>query len=357
MAYIYKRGKYWWVGYNDGTPKQASLKVTAQGKAKVLLADYQAREARHYTGNKTLTVKTEIAGLFDEYLWNRTFRPETRKWYGWCKETFLDFCEAENLRFVSSITVAAVERYYNGRRHGAHSNEKNKKKAERRKKAGTPGGARSNLRALRAVLGYAVKKGYLQQNPALHVKAEKPVKKIFRTLSFEDVEHILEAARKRSPAIYPLYAIGYYAGLRANELRYLEGRDINYSDGYLLVRSKPENLIKDHQERRIPLNSKLREILKSVEPGKKWLFETQDGRPRVNNLNRELKLIAKAAGVTAPEDVSLQILRETFGSHLRRKGVDIALISQYMGHSSIDVTLRHYAHIAIEQTHKEIDLL
>ena len=41
----------------------------------------------------------------------------------------------------------------------------------------------------------------------------------------------------------------------------------------------------------------------------------------------------------------------------RRRGVDIALISQYMGHSTVDVMLRHYAHIPIEMTHEEIDKL
>ncbi len=320
---------------------QRSLRVTSRKAAELLLSEYQLREAKFRHNSKLLQPNKAIIEVFTEYINFRVQRQRTKDWYAWAAKFFLAHCEKEGINYVHEIDIACVENFYKSR----HSV--------------SPGGARSNLRALKAVLNYAVEKGYIQENPANKVKLAKPVKKIFRALSFEEIDKLLYRARERSPLLFPIYATAYFAGLRANELRYLEPKDINFKENYIIVRSKPENRIKDHQERIIPLNSKLKEILlKHIKrnPPQKWLFETKDGRPRVNNLNRELKEIAKQVGIN-PEGMCLQVLRETFGSHLRKKGVDIGLISEYMGHSSIDVTLRHYAHIKIEQTHREIDRL
>ncbi len=314
------------------------MRVTSRKAAELLLSEYQLREAKFRHNSKLLQPNKPIIEVFTEYINFRVQRQRTKDWYAWAAKFFLAHCEKEGINYVHEIDIACVENFYKSR----HSV--------------SPGGARSNLRALKAVLNYAVEKGYIQENPANKVKQVKPTRKIFRSLSFEEIEKLLYRARERSPLLFPIYATAYYAGLRANELRYLEPQDINFKEGYIIVRSKPENPIKDHQERIIPLNSKLKEILLKHKPGKKWFFETQGGRPRINNLNRELKLIAEQVGIN-PEGVNLQVLRETFGSHLRKKGVDIGLISEYMGHSSIDVTLRHYAHIKIEQTHREIDRL
>lgn len=338
MAYIYRRGKYFWVGYTLGRPLQKSLKVTSRDAARRLLGEYQLLEAKHANNSQVIIIKQDIEGAFAEFIENRSGRERTKEWYEYCKAYFLTFCEEQGLKVISDINITAVEEFY-----------------QRRKRV-APDGARSNMRALRALLNYAIKKGYAHSNPAKAVKVDKPVKKLFRDLSFDEVKKLLTTAKKHGKAFYPLYAAAYYAGLRAGELVYLEPADVNYREGYIHVVSKPENRIKDDQERKVPLNSHLKGILKAVKPTGKWLFGTKTGAARVNNLNREIKRLGKLAGIEV-KGLKLQVLRETFGSHLRRRGVDIALISQYMGHSSIDVTLRHYANIPLEETHKEIDLL
>jgi integrase/recombinase XerD len=339
MAFKYRRGKYYWVGYYEGKKLlRKSLKVTSQAAANLLLAEYQLIEAKSRHNSKLIIIKKKITDIFTEFKDNRPVRMKTKEWYEWCEKYFLNFCEEKGVEYIKDVTFEHLKEFYKTRCLEA------------------PGGAKSNMRALRAIFNYALKKGYIYENLAKEVELEKPIKKIFRDLSFEEIDRLLAAAIKHSPSYYPLFAAGYYVGLRAGELRYLEPNDINFKEGYVYVKSKPENLIKDHQERKIPLNKKLRDILSTVKPGKKYFFETKEGTPRVNNLNREIKRIGKIAGINT-RGLNMQVLRESFGSHLRKRGVDIALISQYMGHSSIDVTLRHYAHIKIEQTHDEINLL
>lgn len=104
----------------------------------------------------------------------------------------------------------------------------------------------------------------------------------------------------------------------------------------------------------IPLNAKLREILQALPRQDRFIFLTRSGVPWKNNLYREFQKVVSAAGL---KDVSIQTLRETFGSHLLRKGVSIYLVSKYLGHSSVDVTTRHYAHIPIEMTHDAVNVL
>lgn len=339
MAFKYRRGKYYWVGYYEGKKLlRKSLKVTSQAAANLLLAEYQLIEAKSRHNSKLIIIKKTITDIFTEFKDNRAVRIRTKEWYEWCEKYFLAFCKEKDVEYIKDITFEHLKEFYKTRM------------------IKSPGGAKSNMRALMAIFNYALKEGYIHENLVKKVKIEKPTKKIFRDLSFEEIDSLLTVAKKHSPSHYPLFAVGYYVGLRAGELRYLEPDDINYKEGYIYVQSKPENLIKDHQERKIPLNKKLREILSTVKPGKKYLFETKEGTPRVNNLNREIKRIGKIAGINT-KGLNMQVLRESFGSHLRKRGVDIALISQYMGHSSIDVTIEHYANIKIAQTHDEINLL
>ncbi len=339
MAFKYRRGKYYWVGYYEGKKLlRKSLKVTSQAAANLLLAEYQLLEAKSRHNSKLLIIKKRITDIFTEFKDNRPVRIRTKEWYEWAEKYFLDFCGENGVEYIKDITFDHLKEFYKTRM------------------IKSPGGAKSNLRALKAIFNYALREGYIHENLVKKVKFEKTTKKIFRDLSFEEIDRLLATAKKHSPSYYPLFAAGYYIGLRAGELRYLGPDDINFKEGYVYVQSKPENLIKDHQERKIPLNNKLREILTGIKPGNRWLFETKEGTSRVNNLNREIKRIGRLAGINT-KGLNMQVLRESFGSHLRRRGVDIALISQYMGHSSIDVTLKHYAHIKIEQTQDEINRL
>lgn len=344
MAHIYKRhdSKYWWVGYQEGGRNiQKSLKVTSKKSAELLLAEYQLGEAKEYNKNsKVLIINKDIKSLFDEFISNRLVRNRTKDWYNYSKNCFIKFCQSDgrSIEKIKDINISVIEDFYNER------------------KKTTREGAKSNIRALKSFMNYAVERGYIYNNPAKKVKTEKTVKKIFKSLSFEEIDAILGAAKKNAPAYYPIFAAAYYTGFRLNELLHLELSDVNICKGYIHLRSKPENPIKDYQERIIPLNNKLKKILTNIEPQGKWLLVSGSKKTMCRRLNHKLRQIAALCGIK-PEGMHMHVFRETFGSHLRLKEVDIALISQYMGHSSIDVTLRHYAHISIQQTHSNINLL
>jgi len=357
MAYIYRRGKYWWVGFTQGGRCiQKSLKVTSKPAARVLLGEYQTIEARYYNHSHALSIKKNIEEIVEEYAGLKA-RKKTQNWYKWCGGKFVDFCEGLGIENIGDVYVDTIDRWYNEcKRAGREREKKLREEDEGRRVQADPGGAASMLRGIKAIFNHAVKRHYITESPARDVKADKPTKKIFRDLSFEEVDKLLEEARKKGSPYYAMFATAYYAGLREGELIYLKPADVDFEQNYIDVKSKPENLIKDHQERRIPLNAKLKKILKKHKPGRKWMFETSPGAPRKHHLTRELRRAGTWAEIET-RGLNMRVLRETFGSHLRRRGVDLALISEYMGHSSVDVTRRHYAHIRLEQTRKEIDKL
>lgn len=99
-------------------------------------------------------------------------------------------------------------------------------------------------------------------------------------------------------------------------------QDIDFSKNVVHVRSKLENRVKDCEERMIPLNAKLKEILIAIPWRDRFIFFIQSGTTWKNNLSPEFQKVVSAAGL---QDVGIQVMRETFGSHLLRNGVSITL--------------------------------
>ncbi|MBI5327163.1 MAG: site-specific integrase [Deltaproteobacteria bacterium] len=340
MAYIFKRAKsrFWWVGYIENSrPVQKSLKVTAKDAARILLSEYQTLEAKETHHSTLLTIKRDLNDAIKEYLerGNIGKAAETVKEKIGALNRFRSYLDGREQR-LDYITLRTMEAYY-----------------EMRLKK-TIAGANKDLKVVKTFFNNAIRKGYLRTNPAAGVKKVKPVKKIFRDMSFKEVYKLLETAKTHYPHLHPIILSAYYLGMRKNELIFLEWDDVDFDKGIVLVRSKPENRVKDCEERIIPLNQKLKDVLIGLPRNGRFVFPTKSGVPWKNNFHRELQKVVMAAGL---KHISIQTMRETFGSHLLKKGVSVYLISKYLGHSSVDVTTRHYAHIQIEETHKEIDLL
>src|SRR3972149_9076029 len=210
MADIYKRGKVWHIGYKShGVPIRKSLKVTSRGLAKTLLAEYQTLEAKERNRSTLLTVRRKLPDIIGEYLIQTSIgrAPLTGKEKRSAMGRFQDFI-SDQVRSIDEISTHHIEAYFNQRLDGTIQPRNNNSKK------GSVAGANKDLKVIKAFLNYAVKKGYIPDNPAQSIKKIKSVKKIFRDLSFEEVEKLLRVARESSPCLYPIIAAAYYLGLR-----------------------------------------------------------------------------------------------------------------------------------------------
>lgn len=119
-------------------------------------------------------------------------------------------------------------------------------------------------RAASALFGFAVRRGYLSENPVARVErfaARSP--DAVAVLSPGEVEAVLRTAQKLEPRMVPFFAIGIFAGLRPqNELRRLDWSNVNLEPGgkIKVVRSTS----KTDRTRYVPIADNLRAWLRAV---------------------------------------------------------------------------------------------
>lgn len=154
-------------------------------------------------------------------------------------------------------------------------------------------------------------------------------------LSLEQVKELF--ASELSLKQRAMVGLFYGSGLRLNELRMLEPKDIDGKSMQVKVRGGKGN--KD----RFTILSKqtledLRTYWKSERP-KTFLFEGQEkGKPmHERSLQHAVRMAFDKAGIA--KDLSSHNLRHSFATHLLDAGTDIHTIKELLGHSKIETTM------------------
>lgn len=216
------------------------------------------------------------------------------------------------------------------------------------------------------VLENAVKLGILPRNPADHVDAPPLDVEEFQALSEEQVQTLIAALR--DDPYEAAYVVALSTGLREAELLGLTWEDIDWNrrlirmgqtlkliDGvYSLHKTK-----NPHSRRTIPLPDYAASVLmrwraRQAEErdlmGTAWgedfglVFTTPAGRPvHRDSLLRHFRAVLHRVGL--PEGTRIHDLRHTFATLLLERGVHVKVVSELLGHSNIEITLRVYGHV------------
>lgn len=324
MASIWKpRGsKNFYVSYYIGTKQvRRSLKTPDRETALEFQAEIQLRLARKDLG---LPCDWEVGDFFRKYLAYAEPRKTLRSFQRdrTAIKLFGQFLASQGVSILSQITAKSLDDYMTWRRSYA-----------------APATVNRDINTLLAALNVAVKWGYLRQAPK--VSKFRVPEIAYRFLSFEEVRRLLEGAREHP--LYPLIASAYYAGLRAGELMNLTWEDVHLDPGWIQVRNKPAWTTKSYKNRSVPLSRKLGRILENTPRISPLCFPRNErGEKHYQvELDRSFKRLTTSLGLSC----RLKDLRETFGSHLAAKGVSLYKISRWLGHASLQVTERHYAHL------------
>lgn len=196
------------------------------------------------------------------------------------------------------------------------------------------------LRHLRASLNWLKRRKLLPENPCDGVKPFYTNPSRQRFLSDRELERVLWAAEQSTWKLHLYIALGALAGLRAQELAAARWDWLH--DDCLYVQCDDGFRTKSGQNRTIPICSRLRQILDKTGDG--FIF-SQPG-PTLNKSYYPRKALRRLGDSVKVVDLTPHVLRHTFGSRLVQKGVSIFKVSKWMGHSSVLVTERHYAHLA-----------
>ena len=73
-----------------------------------------------------------------------------------------------------------------------------------------------------------------------------------------------------------------------------------------------------------------------------FVFSSKDGKPLLyRNFRKSINSVYKAANIDAS---GFHILRHTMASLMFSKGIDIKYISEFLGHSEVQITYNSYVH-------------
>ncbi|WP_040615308.1 tyrosine recombinase [Oceanicola granulosus] len=213
------------------------------------------------------------------------------------------------------------------------------------------------LSAIKQLYRFAFEEGWRADNPAIRIAGPGREKRLPKTLSVEEVDRLLAAARTtprdavRNTCLVELL---YATGMRVSELVSLPVAATRGDPRMLLVRGK------GGKERMVPLSQGARAAVAEWlvardaaeaaaqargKAASRFLFPShgKDGHLTRHRFFTLIKEIAVLGGVS-PEKVTPHTLRHAFATHLLEGGADLRSIQTLLGHADVGTT-EIYTHV------------
>ena len=210
---------------------------------------------------------------------------------------------------------------------------------------------------LNALFEAAIENDLCYKNPAKHstfrstaARHEKQV------LTDEQIQITKDFARSRMPEVIVLLE----TGLRRGELLGLMWSDLDEQSGTIRVQRsmalKNKRVVanppKWNSFRTLPLSDEALRAIRAQPHDSLYIFPNEHGRPHSPySWSQKLGRFMRDLHTAHPEVPTLTAheLRHTYGTYLRRHGVDIYTIQKLLGHKDIQITTEVYVHNEIDQ--------
>ncbi len=269
----------------------------------------------------------DFESMMDEYLVEleiRNYSENTIKTYHSILINFIDFLNHEEKLFTERDFLASFRKFIRNLKRDKHVTQ--------------------NYIYLNTV----VNKKFLEFNQ-IHfldeIKNPKRTKALPKSLNEKEVQDLINAvtwrdddtpnkkqAQIRDKVILTLL---YSTGLRISELINLISRDIDFDERTIRVRGKGD------KDRIVLFDEKTKELLteylKFRKSNAEYLFvNRQNNKLTPRYIQLMIKKYADKAGIK--KKVTPHVLRHSFATHLLKNGVDIRVIQQLLGHTSLSTT-------------------
>ncbi len=209
-----------------------------------------------------------------------------------------------------------------------------------------------DLRVLRGLLHFGVRRGLLDELPVAVRLLRAANKRELPVLGKREVESLLRHARD---PYFGILLVAAQTAFRTGEILHLQWRDVYFAEGRIAVTSKPGWSAKSHQKRSVFASPRVMDHLRARRRASRhpaatdWVFATRHGTPLSrHNAAREIRKVFRRAGLYEKGRPLLHWLRHSACSNLLGAGVDIETCRQLMGHGTIQTT-QLYAHTTDER--------
>jgi integrase/recombinase XerD len=298
------------------------------------------------------TVQTSaIEGLVEDYLAAcraRGLSPKTVKMaYGYpLRGTFLPWCERQGITEVSELTTRVLERFSSellevGGKRGKLSKDT----------------VWTYMKAVRAFLAWAKAEG---ENVEAEARLPRLPQRVIEVLSRQEVQRIEDAAdSERDRLIVRILAD---TGIRVGELVKLRERDLQDRDRspYLHVQGKGE------RERLVPISPALARRLRRYAERSRTADANTDrlfiSRRRAlsghyeaiteSGVQQLIRDLGEQAGIR--RRVHPHLFRHSAATYMLQRGMNPLLVAQVLGHSSLAMIQRVYAHLTPSDAHQAL---
>lgn len=338
MASLFKRGKMWYVAYQDPNGRRvrtavSKYKETAHLILKKIEVDIAEGKYLDVQKRDPITFKDFAEKLYRKHIKRRNRSARNQKY-------LLDqLVRYFGKKMMHEITVSDIDDYL-----------------EIREEKFSPSTVNKDLSMIKSMFNRADEWGDLiNYNPPQKIK--------FLPENNERCRYLLEEEQGRllfscSGVLRMIVLVALRTGLRWGEimnLKWGQAPQSNYVDFRHNTIFIHESLAKSKRSRYVPLASSVKQALMDFpqhsESG--YIFvNTKTGKP-YNNVKRSFRTALREAGI---ENFRFHDLRHCFASDLVRKGADLFGVQKLLGHSRPEMTQR-YAHLGHDQLRELISLL
>jgi len=324
---VYKVGNIWYIDYYaDGRrvreavgSQRNALKALVARKADILRGEYKFK--------KDVRIRFEDFAL-KEYL--PYLKLNKKSWHrnkASLKSLMLQF----KGMLLSKITPRQIEGF------------KRKRLYEDRVQPST---INRDLACLRHLFNIAKKlKGHDGENPVKDVGFFQEPQLVMEILDKEESTRLINAAKDY---LKPIIITALNTAMRRGELFNLRWNDVDFIEHYIFVKKTKSGFM-----RKIPMNDLVTETLKNIKRESEFVFCSPRTGGRLTAVGDSFKAACRKAGVP---DLRFHDLRHTAATYMVTGGVDLATVSQILGHSDIKMTMK-YAHPTPENKRNAVNVL
>ncbi len=203
-------------------------------------------------------------------------------------------------------------------------------------------------RSFRTCLNWAVKRHKIDRAPYIE-RPSQPAPRD-RWLSHREIDQLLAA--ECAPHIRLATVLMLTTGARVGAVLELTWDRVDLENGHIVLRTDFTGPRKGRAT--VPINATLREALTAAREAALSPYVIEWAGGPVKSIKKGFAHAVANAGL---KDVSPHVLRHTAAVHMAAGGVPMEKISQYLGHSSTEVTQRVYARFAPDHLRDAAELL